>query len=117
VRPWSEAVQSDQNSPRLTDPYTLTHVTHGVLLFWLTGLLGGSLPAQTRVGLAGGLECAWEAFENTDAVIQRYRAAPSRCRRGRASGLDPPYRILDSHAEHPHAPAPDRGDPALAGRG
>jgi hypothetical protein len=54
VRLWSEAVQSDQNSPRLADPYTLTHVTHGVLLFWLTG----SLPAQTRVGLAVGLECA-----------------------------------------------------------
>ena len=75
VRLWSGDVQSDQNSQQLADPYTLTHVTHGVLLFGLVGLVGRRLPARTRVVLALALECAWEVFENTDAVIQRYRAA------------------------------------------
>jgi Protein of unknown function (DUF2585) len=75
LRLWSADVQSDQNSQQLADPYTLTHVTHGVLLFGLTGLVWRSLPTRTRVVVALGLECAWEVFENTDAVIQRYRAA------------------------------------------
>ena len=75
VRFWSSDVQSDQNSQQLADPYTFTHVTHGVVLFWLVGLVGRSLPARTRAVLALALECAWEVLENTDAVIQRYRAA------------------------------------------
>ena len=73
VRLWSGDVQSDQNSQQLADPYSLTHVTHGVLLFWLVGL-GGRVRIGTRVVLAIVLECAWEAFENTDLVIRRYRA-------------------------------------------
>ena len=75
VRLWSDDVQSDQNSQQLADPYTLTHVTHGVLLFGLVGLAGRRLPVRTRVVVALALECAWEVLENTDAVIQRYRAA------------------------------------------
>jgi hypothetical protein len=75
VRLWSSDVRSDQNSQQLADPYTFTHVTHGVFLFWLIGLVGGSLPAGTRAVLALALECAWEVLENTDLVIQRYRAA------------------------------------------
>jgi hypothetical protein len=73
VRVWSGSVQSDQNSQQLFDPYALTHVTHGVLLYWLTGLVG-RIRAGTRVVLALALETAWEVFENTDMVIQRYRA-------------------------------------------
>ena len=75
VRVWSGDVQSDQNSQQLADPYTLTHVTHGVLLFWLVGLAAPSLPARPRGVVAIALESAWEVFENTDLVIERYRAA------------------------------------------
>ena len=75
VRLWSSDVRSDQNSQQLADPYTFTHVTHGVVLFWLVGLVGRSLPPGTRAVLALALECAWEVLENTDLVIQRYRAA------------------------------------------
>src|SRR5262249_57223096 len=74
VRLWSGDVRSDQNSQQLADPYTLTHVTHGVLLFGLVGLVWPSLPTRTRAVVALALECAWEVFENTDSVIQRYRA-------------------------------------------
>jgi hypothetical protein len=74
IRLWSGNVESDQNSQQLADPYTLTHVTHGVLLFWLVGLVRPPLTSATRAVLAIALECAWEVFENTDLVIQRYRA-------------------------------------------
>jgi len=75
LRVWSADVQSDQNSQQLADPYTLTHVTHGAMLFGLTGIVRRALPTGTRVVVALGLECAWEVLENTDTVIQRYRAA------------------------------------------
>jgi hypothetical protein len=74
IRLWSGNIESDQNSQQLADSYTLTHVTHGVLLFWLVGLVRPPLASGTRVVLAIALECAWEVFENTDLVIQRYRA-------------------------------------------
>jgi hypothetical protein len=74
LRLWSGDVQSDQNSQQLADPYTLTHVTHGVLLFGLVSFARRTLPARTRIVVAIALECAWEVFENTDLVIQRYRA-------------------------------------------
>jgi hypothetical protein len=75
IRLWSGNVQGAQNSQQLADPYVLTHVTHGVLLFWLMGLVRPPLAAGTRAVLAIALECAWEVFENTDFVIRRYRAA------------------------------------------
>ena len=74
VRLWSSDVQSDQNSQQLADPYTFTHVTHGIVLFWLVGLVGRSIRNGTRAVVALALECAWEVLENTDLVIQRYRA-------------------------------------------
>jgi uncharacterized protein (DUF2062 family) len=74
VRLWSSDVQSDQNSQQLADPYTFTHVTHGVVLFWLVGLAARSIRTGTRAVVALALECAWEVLENTDLVIQRYRA-------------------------------------------
>jgi hypothetical protein len=39
------------------------------------GLVWPSVPIRTRVVVALALECAWEVFENTDTVIQHYRAA------------------------------------------
>jgi Protein of unknown function (DUF2585) len=74
LRLWSGDIQSDQNSQQLADPYTFTHVTHGVLLFGLVGLVWRGVSTGTRIAAAIALECAWEVFENTDAVIQRYRA-------------------------------------------
>jgi hypothetical protein len=74
VRLWSTDVQSDQNSQQLADPYTFTHVTHGIVLFWLVGLVGLSIRNGPRAVVALALESAWEVLENTDLVIQRYRA-------------------------------------------
>ena len=72
---WSGDIWSSHNSQYLTDPYTFSHVTHGVLLYGLLALVAKRLPVGARFVLATALECAWEVFENTDLVIQRYRAA------------------------------------------
>jgi len=73
---WSGDVWSRHNSQHLVDPYTFTHVLHGLLLYALVWALGRGLAAPVaRAWIVLVLEAAWEVFENTDAVIERYRAA------------------------------------------
>ena len=70
---WSGDIWSKHNSQFIFDPYTLTHITHGVLFYALLSLVAGRLPVDTRFTLATALEAAWEVLENTDFVINRYR--------------------------------------------
>jgi hypothetical protein len=72
---WSGDIWSNQNSQQLADAYSFTHVTHGVLFYWLLRGLAGRLPLGLRAILALSIEAVWEVFENTDATIQRYREA------------------------------------------
>jgi hypothetical protein len=71
---WASSIWSEHNSQHLADPYTFTHVLHGVLLYGLLWVL-----LRNRVGVAWrgviaiGLQVGWEILENTDLVIQRYR--------------------------------------------
>ena len=74
VRFWIGDVLSDQNSQQVADPYSFTHVTHGVLFYALTVLALGPARPALRAAVAVALESAWEALENTNMVIDRYRA-------------------------------------------
>jgi uncharacterized membrane protein YjdF len=79
-RVWSGDTCSATNSQQLFDPYSFTHVLHGFVLFWLVALIvRGVKPARQlapgwQLWLALTLEAAWEVFENTRFVIERYRA-------------------------------------------
>ena len=72
---WSGNIWSNQNSQQLADPYTLSHILHGVLfygLLWLT--LGKRVPVGMRLVLAVFMESGWELLENSSFIIDRYRA-------------------------------------------
>ncbi len=71
---WSGDIWSSHNSQFLFDPYTFTHITHGVLLYGILSLLFRNLPRSSRLILAVAFESGWEVFENTNFVIERYRA-------------------------------------------
>ena len=74
IRPWSGEIWSNQNSQQFADPYTFTHILHGVLIYALVWLVGRKrLPAGGCFVAAVVLECGWELFENTDFIIRRYR--------------------------------------------
>jgi hypothetical protein len=73
IRLWSGNINSDQNSQQISDPYTFTHVTHGAAFYGLTKLLLPHAAASTRLLVAIGSEAAWEAYENTNTVVERYR--------------------------------------------
>jgi hypothetical protein len=74
-RVWSGDTCSSSNSQQLFDPYSFTHVLHGFVLFWLIALtLRRRVAPAWQLWLALTLEAAWEVFENTSFVIERYRA-------------------------------------------
>jgi hypothetical protein len=73
--PWSWDIWSKHNSQHLIDPYSFTHVLHGILEFWLIGLVFRRMPLAWRMFLAIVIESTWEVAENSAYIIQRYREA------------------------------------------
>ena len=73
IKFWSGDVKSDQNSQQISDPYTFTHFTHGAAFYGLTWLAMRPAAVATRLIVATGVEAAWEVYENTDTVVERYR--------------------------------------------
>jgi len=72
---WSGDVNSSHNSQFLTDPYSFSHITHGVLFYGLFWIVARRMPVRMRALMTVIVEAAWEVLENTDMIIQRYRAA------------------------------------------
>jgi uncharacterized protein DUF2585 len=70
---WTSDTCSSDTSQQLLDPYSFTHVLHGFLFFWLIALLFRRLASGWQVWLALLLEGAWEVFENSRFVIDKYR--------------------------------------------
>lgn len=75
IRLWVGDVNSDQNSQQIADPYSFTHVIHGALFYGATYVAMGPASIGARAIIALAIESAWEVYENTDTVINRYRAA------------------------------------------
>ena len=73
--PWSWDIWSRHNSQHIVDPYSFTHVLHGVLEFWLIGLVFKKMPLAWRLLMAVMIESSWEIAENSTYIIQRYREA------------------------------------------
>jgi hypothetical protein len=71
--PWSGDVWSSHSSQHLFDPYSLTHVLHGVILYGLLWWACPRVPLGWRLCLAVSIEGIWEVFENTQFTIERYR--------------------------------------------
>ncbi len=73
---WSSDVMSSQQSQQLADPYSFTHVIHGIIFYFLLwAIFRKRLTPAQRLLIAIGIESAWEILENTDYVINRYREA------------------------------------------
>jgi len=71
--PWAWDIWSTHNSQHLIDPSSFTHILHGVLEFWLLGLVFRKVPVVWRLLIAVMIEGSWEIAENSSYVINRYR--------------------------------------------
>lgn len=72
---WEGSTWSSATSQHLFDPYTFSHVLHGIIFFALLTLFWKRSTVKQRLIAALLIEIAWEIFENTPFIINRYRAA------------------------------------------
>lgn len=73
LSPWSWDIWSQHNSQHLVDPYSFTHILHGVAEFWILGLLFPRMRFAWRLFLSVAIASSWEIVENSGYMIQRYR--------------------------------------------
>jgi hypothetical protein len=72
---WTSQAWSSQTSQLFLDPYSFTHILHGLMFCGLLVLLIRRMSSSWRFVTAIAIESAWEIIENTNTVIQRYREA------------------------------------------
>jgi hypothetical protein len=76
IRFWAGDIWSNEASQQFSDPYSFTHILHGVLMYALIWSVAGKrLPLGARLVAAVMLESGWELLENSSFIIERYRAA------------------------------------------
>jgi len=73
---WISDAWGSQTSQAFLDPYSFTHVLHGLAFAGvLAVIVRRQLPTGWQLSLAIGFEAVWEIIENTNTVIDRYREA------------------------------------------
>ena len=74
IKLWHGNVQSAENSQHILDWYSFSHVLHGFIFYWIMRVLLPRGPFGLWLVLAIGFENFWEILENSNFIIERYRA-------------------------------------------
>jgi hypothetical protein len=64
---------STHTSQHFLDPYSFTHILHGVMFFWIAALVFSRRSANWRFLIAVIAEAGWEILENSNFIIEKYR--------------------------------------------
>jgi hypothetical protein len=72
---WAGDIWSSANSQRVADPYSFSHLAHGMLFYGFLWLVARRLPIRYRLLIALAIEAGWELLENSPLIINRYREA------------------------------------------
>ncbi len=81
--PWCEcglgfgtfSAWSSETSQHFIDPYSLSHILHGIIFYLILRYVIPKTSIQTRLILATLIEIGWEILENSPIIINRYRTA------------------------------------------
>ena len=72
---WEGNIWSSENSQRLADAYSFSHIIHGILFYAFFWLVARKAPFSYRFLAAVLMEALWEVLENSPLIINRYREA------------------------------------------
>ncbi len=72
---WTSSAWSTETSQLFADPYSASHLLHGVLFFGALWFLRKKISLHWCFVIALLLETGWEILENSPLIIDRYRAA------------------------------------------
>lgn len=73
VKLWAGDIWSGtDNSQHIIDPYSFSHIQHGLLFYWLVAWVLPRLSLAWRFVAAMTIEAGWEMFENSASMIRRY---------------------------------------------
>jgi hypothetical protein len=75
IRMWIADAYGAHTSQHLFDPYSLTHLLHGLIFYWALKWLVPQWTWQARLFTSTVIEVLWEIIENSPWVIERYRQA------------------------------------------
>src|SRR5437867_2322906 len=71
---WTTNTQSSDTSQLFADPYSFSHILHGILFFAILKFFFRKLSISHILLLSVAIEMGWEILENTPFIIERYRA-------------------------------------------
>ncbi|TSC59004.1 MAG: hypothetical protein Greene041619_185 [Candidatus Peregrinibacteria bacterium Greene0416_19] len=71
---WTWSAWSSQTSQHLGDPYSTSHVLHGIIFFAILAFAARRLRLDYRFLIALMIEVGWELLENSLLIINRYRS-------------------------------------------
>ncbi|HSH78696.1 MAG TPA: DUF2585 family protein, partial [Herpetosiphonaceae bacterium] len=63
---WAGNTKSSDNSQHLADPYSFTHVLHGLVFYWLLARAFPRLHVMWQLSAAVAVESLWEVVENSE---------------------------------------------------
>lgn len=72
---WDGNIWGSENSQRVADVYSFSHIIHGMIFYGVLWLFARKLPVQHRFLIAALMEAGWELLENSPIIINRYREA------------------------------------------
>ena len=72
---WEGSAWSNATSQHLFDPYTFSHILHGIIFYAVLSFMWKRSTVKQRLMAALLIEIAWEILENSPLIINRYRAA------------------------------------------
>ena len=71
---WEGNIWTSEQSQRFADPYSFSHIIHGMIFYGILWLFLRKLPIRYRFLIAIAAEACWEMLENSPLIINRYRA-------------------------------------------
>jgi len=72
---WDGNIWSSENSQRVADAYSFSHIIHGMLFYGFLWRIARRWPVKCRFLAALLIEAGWELLENSPLIINRYREA------------------------------------------